>query len=167
MSEFISILLLIFLSSCQTQDKLYYNFYKLNTNSFEKNASSKYQNIIYIRSFYNNVVKKKVNGFKSLTYNYSTKEKTYIKTEKYNRKKFETSNIELTNFKEFDFILENYLNGNIEYLQSLQDSFISAEMGSYFYIFDFGNKKVFKINAIIFDSNNNLIQHHDKTSYNQ
>ena len=62
MSKFISILLLIFLSSCQTQDKLYYNFYKLNTNSFEKNASSKYQNIIYIRSFYNNVVKKKVNG---------------------------------------------------------------------------------------------------------
>mgnify|MGYP003587219135 CR=1 FL=1 len=158
MPKFISILLLIFFTSCQTQDKKYYNFHKLDTNSFEKDTSNKYQNVIYIRSFYNNVVDKKVNGFKSLTYNYSTKEKIYIQTEKNNRRKFKTSNTELPNFKEFDFILENYLNGNIDYLQSLQDSFTSAEIGSYFYIFDFRNKKIFKVNAIIFDSNNNLVQ---------
>ena len=158
MSKFISMLLFIFFVSCQTQNKIYYNFHKLDTISFEKDTSNKYQNIIYIHSFYNNVVDKKVNGFKSLTYNYSTNEKAYIKTEKNNRKKIKTSNTELPNFKEFDFLLDNYLKGNIEYLQSLQDSFISAEMGSYFYIFDFKNKKVIKVNAIVFDSNGNLMQ---------
>ncbi len=158
MPKFISILLLIFFTSCQTQDKIYYNFHKLDTNSFEKDTSNKYQNVIYIRSFYNNVLNKKVNGFESLTYNYLTKEKIYIQTEKNNRKKFKTSNTELPDFEEFDFILENYLNGNIDYLQSLQDSFSSSEIGSYFYIFDFRNKKIFKVNAIVFDSNNNLIQ---------
>ncbi len=101
---------------------------------------------------------KKINGFRSLTYNKLNKEKVYIETEKKNRKKYIHSKTALPYFKEFDFILENYLKGNIEYLESLQDSFSSAEIGSYFYLFDFKTKKVLKIKAICFDSNGKLIQ---------
>ena len=54
--------------------------------------------------------------------------------------------------------LENYLSGNLEYLLSLEDSFSSAEVGSYFYVFDFEKHKVYKINAIAFDNKGKLIQ---------
>ena len=101
---------------------------------------------------------KEINGFRSLTYNKLNKEKVYIETEKKNRKKYIHSKNALPYFKEFDFILENYLNGNTEYLKSLQDSFSDAEVGSYYYLFDFKTKKVLKINAFYFDSNGKLIQ---------
>ena len=101
---------------------------------------------------------RKINGFKSLTFNTSSSEKVYIETEEKNRKKYTASKSAPKYFKEFDFILENYLNNNIEYLKSLEDSFSSSEVGSYFYIFDFRTHKVLKVNAIAFDSSGKLIQ---------
>ena len=101
---------------------------------------------------------RKINGFQSLTFNTLTNEKVYIDTEEKNRKKYIASKTAPKYFKEFDFILENYLNGNIEYLKSLENSFSGAEIGSYFYAFDFRTHKVLKVNAIAFDSNGKLIQ---------
>ncbi|HBR12063.1 MAG TPA: hypothetical protein DD740_07625 [Chryseobacterium sp.] len=93
-----------------------------------------------------------------MTYNKITKEKVYIKTEEKNRNKYTVSKTSSLFFREFDFILQNYIDGDISYLLSLEDSFSSSEVGSYFYIFDFEKHKVFKINAISFDSAGKLIQ---------
>ena len=151
-------ILLLVLVSCQTEYKSFYNLHKLNPKTFETESKNQDKNLIHIYSFDNNIMNKKINGFRSLTYNTLTNEKVYIDTEEKNRKKYIASKTAPKYFKEFDFIIENYLNGNIEYLISLQDSFSSAEVGSYFYIFDFRTHKVLKVNAIAFDSSGKLIQ---------
>lgn len=132
--------------------------HKLNPKTFENKLSKKPKNLIYIYSFDNNIMNRKINGFQSLTLNTLTNEKVYIDTEKRNRKKYVASKIAPKYFKEFDFILENYLNENIQYLKSLENSFSGAEIGSYFYVFDFRTHKVLKVNAIAFDSSGKLIQ---------
>ena len=152
------LILTLFLVSCQTEYKYYYNLHKLNPKTFENKLSKKPKNLIHIYSFDNNIMNRKINGFQSLTFNTLTNEKVYIDTEEKNRKKYIASKTAPKYFKEFDFILENYLNGNIEYLKSLENSFSGAEIGSYFYVFDFRTYKVLKVNAIAFNSNGKLIQ---------
>ena len=151
-------LLLLLLVSCKTEYKTFYNLHKLSPKTFETGSLNRNKNLIHIYSFDNNILDKKINGFKSLTFNTETLEKVYIETDEKNRRKYTASKSPLKFFKEFDFILDHYLKGNTEYLQSLEDSFSDAEVGSYFYIFDFRNNKVLKINAIGFDSNGKLIQ---------
>jgi len=154
----IFLILILFLVSCSTGYRSFYNLHKLNPKTFENKISKSNKNLIHIYSFDNNVMDRKINGFKSLTFNTLSNEKVYIETEEKNRKKYSASKFTPKYFKEFDFILENYLNKNTEYLKSLEDSFSDAEVGSYFYIFDFRTNKVLKINAIAFDSNGKLIQ---------
>ncbi len=159
MKTFLRILLTLFvLVSCQTKYSFFYNLHKLNPKTFEKESLKNSKNLIHIYSFDNNILDRKINGFKSLTYNTLTKEKVYIETEEKNRKKYIVSKITPKNFKEFDFILENYLNGKIEYLKSLENSFSGAEVGSDYYVFDFKSYKVLKVKAIAFDSSGKLIQ---------
>ncbi|TZF99108.1 hypothetical protein FW781_04050 (plasmid) [Chryseobacterium panacisoli] len=62
------------------------------------------------------------------------------------------------NFKELIYILDNYINGNEEYLLSLKDSFNSAEIGYPYYIYDFAKDKKIKIKSFVFDKNGKLIQ---------
>ena len=154
----IFLILILVLVSCNTEYISFYNLHKLNPRTFETKYLKSNKNLIHIYSFDNNIMDRKINGFKSLTFNTSSSEKVYIETEEKNRKKYTASKSAPKYFKEFDFILENYLNNNIEYLKSLEDSFSSSEVGSYFYIFDFRTNKVLKINAIAFDSNGKLIQ---------
>ena len=144
--------------SCTSEEKTIYNYHKLNYHNFDKENNGKSDDIIYIKSNYNNVSNKDISGFQSLTYNIKTKGKTYLKTEKENRKNYTLTKEYNSNFKALEFILDNYLSGNIQYLQSLHDSFDSADIGSYFYIFDLKSKKAFKINAIVFDTDGKLIQ---------
>ncbi|OPB87735.1 hypothetical protein [Elizabethkingia occulta] len=61
-------------------------------------------------------------------------------------------------FREFSYILNNYLKGKDEYLLSLQDSFSSSEMNSPYYIYDFVKHKKIKINSFIFDKEGKIIQ---------
>ena len=157
----IGFLILIFsVISCSNKYKNYYNLHRLRPKDFETKTSisNKNRDLIYIYSFNNNILNKEINGFESLTFNKITREKIYIKTEERNRKKYTFSNNSSMYFREFDFILQNYLDGNLEYLLSLEDSFSSSEVGSYFYIFDFEKHKVYKINAIAFDNKGKLIQ---------
>ncbi|KFC20894.1 hypothetical protein [Epilithonimonas lactis] len=157
----IGFLILIFsVISCSNKYKNYYNLHRLKPKDFETKTSisNKNKDLIYIYSFNNNILNKEINGFESLTFNKIMGEKIYIKTEERNRKKYTFSNNSSMYFREFDFILQNYLDGNLEYLLSLEDSFSSSEVGSYFYIFDFEKHKVYKINAIAFDNKGKLIQ---------
>ena len=156
--NFTFLILTLVLVSCNSNYKNYYNFYKLKPKNFETKFLNSNKNLIYIYSFDNNILNREINGFKSLTYNKITKEKVYIKTEEKNRNKYTVSKTSSLFFREFDFILQNYIDGDISYLLSLEDSFSSSEVGSYFYIFDFEKHKVFKINAISFDSAGKLIQ---------
>ena len=61
-------------------------------------------------------------------------------------------------FREFSYILNNYLQGRDEHLLSLQDSFSSSEMNSPYYIYDFVKHKKIKINSFIFDKEGKIIQ---------
>lgn len=154
------LILILSLISCSNNYKSYYNLHRLRPLDFEAKTpiSNKNRDLIYIYSFNNNILNKEINGFESLTFNKITGEKIYIKTEEKNKKKYTFSNKSSIYFREFDFILQNYLSGNLEYLLSLEDSFSSAEVGSYFYVFDFEKHKVYKINAIAFDNKGKLIQ---------
>ena len=161
MKKFGLIFLILVFSNCTSiNTKKFYNFYKLKPKTFIL-ESIKYKNdkdIIYIYSFYSNVINRKIEGFHSLTYDTSKRERTYIKTEKKNKRKYDVFKKSSEYFTDFDFILQNYLDGKIDYLLSLQDSFSGAEIGSYYYIFDFKKDKVYKINAIGFDRYGKLIQ---------
>lgn len=130
----------------------------MSPKTFESKSLNRDKNLIHIYSFDNNIMDKKINGFKSLTLNTETLEKVYIETDEKNRRKYTASKSPLKYFKEFDFILDHYLKGDIEYLKSLENSFSGAEIGSYFYVFDFRTHKVLKVNAIAFDSSGKLIQ---------
>ncbi|AQX07988.1 hypothetical protein [Elizabethkingia ursingii] len=61
-------------------------------------------------------------------------------------------------FREFSYILNNYLQGKDEHLLSLRDSFSSSEMNSPYYIYDFVKHKKIKINSFIFNKEGKIIQ---------
>src|SRR5574343_1619290 len=82
------LIFLLVLVSCQNEYKSFYNLYKLKPKTFETESNNYNKNLIHIYSFSNNIMNKKINGFRSLTYNTLTHEKVYIETEEKNRKKY-------------------------------------------------------------------------------
>ncbi|ACU08022.1 hypothetical protein FIC_01575 [Flavobacteriaceae bacterium 3519-10] len=152
------LILLLSLISCNTEYKTFYNLHELKPKTFETESSKGNTNLIHIYSFDNNILDRRIKGFKSLTYSTLTSERVYIATETKNRKKYIASPSKRKHFEEFDFILDQYLKGNTEYLKTLVNSFSGAEIGSNFYLFDFRTNKVLEIAAIGFDSDGKLIQ---------
>lgn len=96
--------------------------------------------------------------FKALVYNYNQKKWQAFKTKKENPKKILFSNIEDKNFEELKYVLKNYLDGNVDYLLTLQDSFSSSEMNSPYFIYDFLKNKKIKLKSFVFDNEGKLIQ---------
>ena len=94
-------LLLLLLVSCKTEYETFYNLHKLSPKTFETGSLNRNKNLIHIYSFDNNILDKKINGFKSLTFNTETHEKVYIETDEKKRRKYTASKSPLKFFKEF------------------------------------------------------------------
>lgn len=95
--------------------------------------------------------------YTALLYDPLTKEKKICKTTKDNPKEtLIIKDFSEKDFREFSFILENYLEGNENYLLSLEDSFTGATEP--FYIYDFIKHTKLKINRIGFTREGRLIQ---------
>lgn len=111
--------------------------------SWDKNALAKNGNLHY----------------NALIYNPQNREKKmFIASEENPKIIMQINNVSDKNFKEQNYILDNYLNGKEEYLLSLHDSFSSSEMSSPYYIYDFVKGKKLKIKSIFFDKEGKIIQ---------
>ena len=97
--------------------------------------------------------------YEGLIYNPQNKKIKILKTTKDNQNYIVvTSDSANQNFKELTYILDNYVNGNEEYLLSLHDSFSNSEMSNPFYIYDFIKNRKIKLKSFFFDKTGKIIQ---------
>ncbi|WEK70279.1 MAG: hypothetical protein P0Y62_01750 [Candidatus Chryseobacterium colombiense] len=122
--------------------------------------SKEKKQVILVISWKKNILVK--NGplyYTALLYNAVNGEKKIIKTTEQNPDKEILLKITSDKeFKEYLYILENYLEGKDEYLLSLEDSFSSSEANSPYYLYDFVKNKKLKIKSFAFNKNGKIIQ---------
>lgn len=107
----------------------------------------------------NTLVKNGNFRYNALVYNpLNGERKMFLASEENPKMIMQSNNVSDKNFRELNYILDNYIEGNEEYLLSLHDSFSSSEMIAPYYIFDFIKGKKLKIKSIFFDKNGNIIQ---------
>lgn len=157
MKKYIYFLLLSFCISCNSSYKQYQN---LNNETFKGELYNKQlkkirpilikekEPVILIINWKKNILKQ--GGalyYSALLYNPSNRKiKLFRTTEEKPEVVIATEDVSDMHFKEFAYILDNYLNGNEKYLLSLQDSFSGSESSPY-YIYDFIKNRKLKINS--------------------
>lgn len=169
MKKYIYLLSLILCFSC---NPFYKEYQELNKESLKNNLYyeqlrvtkailSKEKNpIILIISWKKNIlVKDGALYYSALIYNPLNKAKRAIMTtEKKSNEIITSDDLSNINFRELNYILDNYLQEKKDYLLSLEDSFSGAESSYPYYIYDFVKNKKLKIKSFAFDIKGNIIQ---------
>lgn len=138
----------------------------INNNKFNpteylfKKLDGKISNdFIYIYSWVNHLPRVGTNHFIAMVYDQKTKKVFYVNNEENNK---------LININEFksnpnifmteEFILKQYLDNNIAFLNSFKPTFSSAEVGSEYYLFNSMSNKVYLLKNILLDREENLFK---------
>ncbi|CAM3178508.1 hypothetical protein DRF59_12910 [Chryseobacterium flavum] len=170
MKKYLSFLILLFFVSCNPLLKQYK---VLETDNYRKEISHK--KFTALKSILNKSERKPiliVSWDKSmlatenlkgiaLLYNPGTKEKKIFKINISDVTTLEEINsvqLNTREYKEFLYILDEYLKGNEEYLLQLRDSFSSSEVSMPFYLYDFLKNKKLKISSFVLNENRKAIQ---------
>jgi hypothetical protein len=161
------LLSLAFLVMCLSCNPLLTQYKDLNKDTFKKKyrrevklikplLSKENNSTILIISWESNMLAKNAElYYYALLYDSSTGKRKYIRTTEKEPQKmiFSDGIIDKDNYRSFDYILDNYLNGNEEYLLSLKDAFSNAEVNYPYYIYDFTKHKKLRLRSFIIDKN--------------
>lgn len=181
MKYLLYLMILVKMTSCQSYSNIYNNIEYLQNSYNEDNKSKislgkrfnptkiiihqlksklKSDNVIYVFSWANTMPMPNAKQFSALLYDSSTENRYYA----YNHTK-SYKNIIVTEhskaFVELDYLLHQYINTkSLEQLKPYERQAISSEMGETYYLFDTQDKKVYKLEDLVFEKGK-LIKYED------
>ncbi|WP_336687733.1 hypothetical protein [Chryseobacterium bernardetii] len=174
MRKLLRVIMLLIITSCQSQSNIYKNIENLKNEYNEQNAGKirislgkdfkptktiirklkselKSNNVIYVFSWKNTMPIAHTNKFRSLLYEIETQKKYYANNLADNYKDIVVENKGNQYFIDEEYILKEYLKmNNLDSLKPYEHQSNSAEMGDSYYLFDTKSNKVYYLEDLVF-----------------